>query len=340
VAALKIVIPTADRPASLRAVLDYYGRFYPSADVVVADGSRPVVRELNRLSVARAEIKVEHREYDEELPVFERLYRVVTDLDDAFVVLGADDNYPILETLDTAMKRLQERPAAALAGGHVVHLDVTAPDRASARLDPVRHINPGDPALRMRVFGSLTFPTTYSVTRRDTLVARLDLLRNWYLADYYELGVGLVDVIKGQYFAIPEIGFICTSNYVDNPPRLREPLAHLRGADQVLALHDAVLERASAAEGFDLDATLDVLTAMIRRQTAALAGAPIHEIFGFEDKAPYRTPIVDGARETFRDLFRPGTAEREKYGDKLAFIAERLQQITTSAANHEMAGAR
>lgn len=337
---MKIVIPTADRPQSLRAVLDYYGRFYPNADLVVADGSSPAVKELNRETVQRAEVAVDHREYDEAMPVFERLLKVVTAIDSELVVMSADDNYPVLETLRRARQRLVERPEVVCAGGHVVHLDVSAPGRASARLDVVRHINAANPAQRMRVFGSLPFPTGYGVARRTLVIQRLEFLRRWYLRGFYDLAVGLLDVAQGQYFAVPELGFVCTSNYVDDRPEAAEPLAYLRGADQVLEMHDAAFEMASQAPGFDADDAREALSVVIGRRVAALAGAPQHQVVGFADKAPFKTPMVDGARQLFRDLFTPGTEERRKHGARLEFVADRLQQLTTSAGNVAEAGAR
>ncbi|KAA1421219.1 TIGR00180 family glycosyltransferase [Nocardioides humilatus] len=337
---MKIVIPTANRPASLRAVLDYYGRFYPRAELVVADGSTAEAKELNQQAVGEAQVAVDYQPYDEDLPVFERLLRALSSIDRQFVIMGADDNYPVLETLEKARKRLIEKPEAMCAGGHLVHLDVTGPGRASARLDVVRHINADNPAQRMRVFGSLPFPTSYGVARREHVIARLEFLKSWYFRSFYELGVGLIDVAAGQYFAIPEVGFVCTSNYVDDRPSVDEPLAYLRGADQVLAMHDAALEHASRAPGFDEAQVRDVLSSVIGRRTAALAGAPTHQVVGFVDKAPYKTPMVDNARQLFADLFTEGTAARAQHADRFAFIAERIQQITTSSANLAQAGLR
>ena len=337
---MKIVIPTADRPASLRAVLDYYGRFYPRAELVVADGSTAAVKELNRQAVAEAQVAVEHQEYDDDLPVFDRLLQALHTVDRQFVIMGADDNYPVLETLEKGRKRLLERPEAVCAGGHLVHLDVTGPDRASARLDVVRHVNADNPAQRMRVFGSLPFPTSYGVARHEHVVHRLEFLRTWYLRSFYELGVGLTDTARGQYVAIPELGFICTSNYVDDRPQAEEPLAYLRGADQVLAMHDAAYERAAQAPNFDAGQVRDVLSSVIGRRTAALAGAPQHQVVGFTEKAPYKTPMVDNARQLFKDLFTEGTAQRAQHAERLAFIAERIQEITASSSNLTQAGAR
>ncbi|KAA1427277.1 TIGR00180 family glycosyltransferase [Nocardioides antri] len=327
---MKIVIPTADRPHSLRSVLDYYARFYPRADLVVADGSGAEARELNRTTVRQSALTVDYRAYDASLPVFERLLSVVNDLDSEYVVMGADDNYPVLETLEKARKRMADRPDAVCAGGHIIHLSVVAPDRATATLEVVRHVNADDPAQRMRVFGSLPFPSSYGVARRELVVERLEFLRSWYLKGFYALGVGLMAMAKGKYVAVPEPGFILTSNYVDDTAPAEEPLACLRGADLVLAMHDAVLERASTEPGFDEVRTRDVLSAVIGRRVAALAGAPALQLVGFTDKAPYRTPMVEGARQLFSDLFTEGTPTRAAYADRLAFIAERLQQATDS----------
>jgi hypothetical protein len=105
-------------------------------------------------------------------------------------------------------------------------------------------------------------------------------------------------------------------------------------------MHDAAFERAAQAPGFDGDQVRDVLSSVIGRRTAALAGAPQHQVVGFTDKAPYRTPMVDNARQMFADLFTEGSAERAKHADRLDFIADRLQQITTSSGNLAQAGLR
>lgn len=337
---MRIVIPTAGRPHSLTAVLGYYARFYPDADIVVADGSAPAVQERNRQTVADSGLAADHRGFDPDVPVFERLLRVVNDLDDDYLVLGADDNYPILETLEVARRRLEERPTAVCAGGHLVHLDVVGPDQASAHLDPVRHLNADDPVQRMRTFGALPFPTAYGVARRAHVQARLEFLREWYLPSFYALGVGLFDVAHGQYVAVPELGFVCTSNFVDDVREPEEPLACLRSADQVLAMNDLVLEWLSRVPGFDEDEARQVLTRAIGRRVADLSGAPPHQVVGFADQAPFKTPIVDGARKKFRDLFTAGTPERERYAERLSFIGERLHESVTSMGNYAEAGAR
>lgn len=339
VAALKIVIPTADRPQSLRGVLDYYARFYPESDIVVADGSGRSVQEQNQQTVVDARIAVDYRAFEPDVPVFERLLRVVRDLDAEFLVMGADDNYPILETLERARKRLVDRPDAECAGGHVVHLEVHGGGQATAQLDPVRHIVADNPAQRMRVFSALPFPTAYGVARRAAVQARLEFLRDWYLPTFYVLGVGLQDVARGGYLAYPEIGFICTSNFVDDVRHTGEPLACLRAADQVLAMYDEIYERASRVPGFEPDATRDVMTRAIGQRVAELTGVPPHHVVGFADRAPYRTPIVEGARQMFRDLFLADTPQRKAYAEKLAFIGEQLQQLIASQDHYAEAGA-
>jgi glycosyltransferase domain-containing protein len=330
---MKIVIPTRNRPTSLHGVLDYYARFYPRTEILIADGSSPQFKDLNRQVVERSSVAIDYQAYDEDLSLFDRLLSLLDRIDTEYVIMAADDDYPIIETLEKCRRKLDERPDAVAAGGHLIHLNVTAPDAGNARLDPVRHVNADDPIRRMRVFGSLPFTTTYGVARRELLVERYEFLRSWSMPGMFDLGVGLMDVTRGKFIAVPDLGFICTRNYVHSYFRAEEPLVYLRKADKILELHDRLYKRLSELDDFDPDAARDALAWVIGRRVAALAGAPPYRIAGFAEKAPYRTPLMDGARQMFADLFTEGTPERAKYADRFAFIADRLQQTIVSSDN-------
>ncbi len=335
---MKIVIPTRNRPTSLGGVLDYYARFYPKAEVLIADGSSAEFKALNQMVVEVSPVSVDYQPYDEELSLFDRLLKLLDGLDSEYIVMAADDDYPIMETLEKAKKRLDARPDAVCAGGHLVHLNVTAQDAGNARLDAVRHVTADDPLRRMRTFGSLPFTTTYGVARRELLIERYEFLRSWSMPGFFDLGVGLMDVTRGKFIAVPELGFICTRNYIHSYFRAEEPLVYLRKADKVLELHDLLYKRLEEFDEFDGDAARDALSAVIGRRVAALAGVPPHRTVGFAEKAPYRTPLMDGARQQFADLFTAGTEERAKYGDRLEFIADRLQRTIASKDNSGEAG--
>ncbi|WP_183094892.1 TIGR00180 family glycosyltransferase [Nocardioides stalactiti] len=330
---MKVVIPTRNRPTSLQGVLDYYARFYPQVDLLVADGSAPEFKERNAEVAAAAGIAVDYRPYDETLSLFDRLLEVLRTIDSEYVVMGADDDYPVMETMVRAQRRLEEKPDAVAAGGHLVHIGITSPDDGIVRLDPVRHISADTPDRRMRMFGALPFTTTYGVARRELLVHRYEFLREWSMPGFFDLGVGLMDLSHGKFIAIPDLGFICTRNYVHSYYRAEEPLVYLRRAHDVLDLHDRLLERLSHADGLDPDTAADAVRTVISRRVAALAGAPPYRLAGFTERPPYNTPIVEGARQLFADLFRAGTPERAKHAERLEFIAARLAETLESTDN-------
>lgn len=330
---MKIIIPTRNRPTSLRGVLDYYERFYPHVDLLIADGSAPEFQARNQKVVDETSVSVDYRAFDASVSLFDRLLKVLDAVDTEYIVMAADDDYPILETMQRAQRRLEEKPDAVCAGGHLVHLGITSPDAGIARLDPVRHIAADDAARRMRMFGALPFTTTYGVARRELLIHRYEFLSSWSMPGFFDLGVGLMDLSRGKFVAIPDLGFICTRNYVHSYYRAEEPLVYLRRAHHVLELHDLLLERLATQDDVDPEVAADVVRTVIARRVAALAGAPPYRLTGFTERPPFNTPIINGARQLFTDLFRAGTPEREKYGDRLRFIAERLEQTIESSDN-------
>lgn len=335
---MKVIIPTRNRPTSLRGVLDYYERFYPRVDLLIADGSAPEFKERNQQVVERSPLRVDYRSFDASISLFDRLLEVLHAIDTEYVVMAADDDYPILETMERAQKRLQEKPDAICAGGHLVHVGITSADGGIARLDPVRHIMADDAGRRMRMFGALPFTTTYGVARRELLIHRYEFLSGWSMPGFFDLAVGLMDLSRGKFVAIPDLGFICTRNFVHSYYRAEEPLVYLRRAAAVLELHDLLLERLSHTADHDPESAADVVRSVIARRVAALAGAPPYRIVGFTERPPYKTPIVDGARQLFADLFHADTEVRAKYGERLAFIAERLGETLESSDNAGEAG--
>ncbi len=329
---MKVVIPTRNRPTSLEGVLAWFARFYPTADVLIADGSDQPFQDRNREVVAESAFAVELRSYPPEMSLFDRLLDVLRGLDSDFVLMAADDDYPIMETLDKAQRQLVKHPDAGFAGGHLVHLKID--DKGTtARLDPVRNLMNPDPGRRMRMFASYPFTTTYGVARRELLIARYEFLRTWSVPKFFDFGVGLLDLTYGQYIGLPQLGFVCTRNETHSYFRSEDPLVYLRMADQVLELHDHLVGRLRMTNGADPQETEALVSNLIRGRVAAVSGAPPHRLRGFTSTYPYATAAMTDARRQFADLFREGTETRHLYAERLAFIADRLQRTMASTDN-------
>ncbi|KAA1419430.1 TIGR00180 family glycosyltransferase [Nocardioides humilatus] len=329
---MKILIPTRNRPTSLRGLLEYLARFYPEADILVADGSTPEFQQQNEAYVASLSTRIDYRAYDEEIGLFERLSLVLDSIDDEFITMNADDDYPILETLELAERRLAETPGASFAGGHLIHININSVKSSIARLDAVRDITTDDVADRLLLFGAFPFTTSYGVARRELLVERYQFLQTWTSTSFFDLAVGLMDLIHGKFVSVPEFAFLCTRNEVHSYYRPEDGLAYLRNASKVLDLNDHLVKRVVAA-GHDFDDATEVVGSVIARRLGGVVGHPPFRLQGFADTYPYNTPEMADARDKIAELFTEGTAERAKYADKLAFIAANVQATLTSTDN-------
>lgn len=329
---MKILIPTRNRPTSLHGLLTYLAHFYPDADVLVADGSTPEFQRQNADLVRSLPTPIEYRAYDPEIGLFERLAMVLDTIDAEFVTMNADDDYPVLETLEAAERRLSETPGAMFAGGHLIHINIYDDRPSIARIDAVRDITDDDPARRVQVFGAYPFTTSYGVARRELLQARYDFLQSWTSTSFFDLAVGMVDLVHGKFVSVPDIAFLCTRNEVHSYYRPEDGLDYLRNAGKILDLNDRIVKYLVAL-GCDVDDATYVAGTTIAGRLAGVVGHPPFRLAGFAESYPYNTPEMADARRKLADLFTDGTVERARYGTKLAFIADNVQRILESSDN-------
>ena len=108
----KLIIPTRNRPVSASRVLHYLAEFYPGAEVIVADGSAaqygPAYDEA--IAACSAKLRIDYRRYDPTVTLANRLTDVLQSIDDELVIVGADDDYPVLDVLAAAAPHLIGNP--------------------------------------------------------------------------------------------------------------------------------------------------------------------------------------------------------------------------------------
>ncbi|WP_188111183.1 TIGR00180 family glycosyltransferase [Nocardioides antri] len=333
---MKILIPTRNRPTALRGLLEYLARFYPGADVFVADGSHPEFQPQNEAYVKSLQESgaphVEYQAFHHDISLFERLSTVLQSLDSEFVSLCADDDYPVVETLEQAERRLAETPGAMFAGGHLVHININSTRSSVARLDAVRDLTSDDVLERLTMFGAFPFTTSYGVARRELLIERYAFLQTWTSTSFFDLAVGLTDLIQGKFVGVPEFAFLCTRNEVHSYYRPEDGLAYLRNAGKVLDLNDRLVQRLVDA-GCEPERTSQVVGSVVARRLAGVVGHPPFRLVGFRETYPYATPGMDHARAKFADLFVEGTPERERYAERLQFISDNVRRILESTDN-------
>jgi glycosyltransferase domain-containing protein len=276
--------------------------------------------------------QVEYQAFHQDISLFERLSTVLETLDAEFVSMCADDDYPVLETLELAERRLAETPGAMFAGGHLIHININSTKSSIARLDAVRDITTDDVLERLTMFGAFPFTTSYGVARRELLLARYNFLQTWTSTSFFDLAVGLMDLVEGKFVSVPEFAFLCTRNEVHSYYRPEDGLAYLRNAPKVLDLNDRLVKRL-VADGCEPGRTAEVVGSVIARRLAGVVGHPPFRLVGFRESYPYDTPGMDDARAKFAEIFVEGTPQRERYAERLAFIADNVRGVLESTDN-------
>jgi glycosyltransferase domain-containing protein len=330
-----IVLPTRNRPNSLEWVLRYYAKYYPGTRLIIADGSTERFKPLNRAvtdSVGTA-LEIEYLPYPDALPLFDRLIDVIRNCRDEFIIMGSDDDFPVMETLKKGENFLRKSPEFSTALGSLVHMRMFSPEVMNVRLDVVRQIGAKTPQSRVRQFSQWSFSTTYAVTRREHLLERYELAQRFFLAGFYDFIVGCHDAIRGKIRAMPEVGFFCTRNYNHSYLRATAPLVYLRKAEQVLEFNDYLIDELKQAGNISDEEAQEAARLAINRRVAALAGTPITRTAGFTEAPYFQHPTVQGQLKLFHEMFAEGTEARERYLERMQFILDAMKSNADSSDN-------
>ena len=332
----RLLLPTRNRPTSLRSVLQYLERFYPGTELLIADGSsehhqaqnQQTVRSLNGLTI-------DYRTYPSELPLFDRLVDVISGETDEYFTLASDDDYPIIETLARAEALLDENPEASTAMGTLVNLDLVSDDGLFAWVNPARPITATSAIERVRTYARWPVSTSFAVTRRTCLLERYERASRLYEVNWgsFDFWLGILDATQGQLIAVPSIGYICTRNHGHAYWRSEDTLGFLRHADLVLQVKDAFRDDFVERGGLDLQHAEKLSLSLIRKRIAAIVGHPPQDAPGFQASSAFNKRRVQRQLRRFQDLFDPGTETRQIYAERLAFIADALQASARSEDN-------
>lgn len=326
----RFLIPTRNRPASLRGLFGFLDLFYPGTRLIIADGSDPDDQARN-LETAGAfpQLDIEVVAYPPDLPFFERLYDVLQRLDDEMLSLGADDDYPLVDVYDRAQEILEAAPDLVTVVPADILVTLRAPGELSARLSPSRTVDADDVGKRVRDYAYWSFATSYGVTRRSHLLERYKMMAQLNCAGFVDFQIGIDDVISGPVRALGEVGGIRSQTYQHNYFRPTEPLIYLRRADRVLAIRDHVRARLGAT-GLPEDTADRLANQAISQRIAELAGGPAPIRLGFARSKGFRDPALQEQFRAFYDWFERGTADRQSQLPKLRYVVDVLQRGVAS----------
>ncbi|MFV0333145.1 MAG: TIGR00180 family glycosyltransferase [Tropicimonas sp.] len=318
----RLIVATRNRPKKVAAYLAYLARFYPGTDLVIADGSDPELQGQVEQACANAgpDVRVAFRAYPADLPLFERLLDLMLSLDDPVMVMGADDDYPLMDVFGKAAEILVRDPELAIVVPYAVVLRQASEDSLKARLTQTREVADQTAAARLNAFSRWTFHTSYGAARRETLVMRYRSLVQAYCAGFVDFQIGAEDCLSGRVGGMAELGSLRTHSYLGSYLRPEDKLIMLRRSAQVLAIADRLTERLSQVDGIAPEAAREVVDAAMLCRISELSGAGPLTRVGFTGQKMFGDGLVQAQYAQFYDLFREGTEMRQRHQEKLSYV--------------------
>lgn len=324
-----LVIPTRNRPRSLSLVLEFVERFYPATRVVIADGSSP---DFQKAAAARVSafngLAIDFLPYPASLSLFDRLLDTLRQVPDEFVIMGADDDFPLISTLEQGRPFLEAHREYALAAGTMLVIEERNPGKLSAIIRPCRPIAEQKAAARIRHYAEWPVPLSYGLCRRQTLIDRFTNTKLCPMGEVYDLLAGVFDCISGKVHAIPDISVVLTRNHAQTYWRAASRLEFL---DQGPQLASMIRNFAGTLHGLgelESRAAEELATRIFLRHIGTyFLGLPYASQPRFIDGGLHRLEIVGAQFSLFDRIFTPATAEHDAMRERLAFI------VTALAAN-------
>lgn len=339
-----LLIPTRNRPSSLKSVLNYIEKFFPNRNIFIADGSdedyRPKIRKV--VKECSKDITVIHKVYPPELPFFERILDALNQIDDDIVTMGADDDYPQFNVIDKAVIELKKDTKAMIAISASIHLNMLNNNIFRARLNHAKPILNANPTTRAKLFAQWPFSTTYAPARKKHLLERYERANSSFLPGFYDFKTGIHDAMKGKIIAVPGIGFISTKNFSHSYLRPDDNLIFLRKSNEVLKIRDQFISDLQES-GVDKEIAEKTSTHLIRCQIASLAGRIPTKMENFYNSNVFQDDMIQGQFKLFHRLFSntkdrlsPGRMLKKLFlnsNNKNNELFERLQYIRDSLVN-------
>lgn len=193
-----LVIPTYNRPALLHGLLAHLRATRALFPIIVLDSSKEESRLVNRRTVASSSLRVQLAEFQQTIPVIEKLISGLEGVKTRYVALCADDDLVFVDTIEASLEELEaSNDHVACHGTYLnfspqgrtinVHIEYSAPS-----LDGETPIE--------RIFQQLSRyeALNYAVYRRECLVNAVSTSTNVRTPMFWELFSGTVPLLSGK----------------------------------------------------------------------------------------------------------------------------------------------
>jgi glycosyltransferase domain-containing protein len=202
---LTMVIPTRNRSDYLERLLFYYFSIGFEHKIIISDSSEKdhLIHNKNTIQKVNSKLKITHEIYDEKIELKNKVFPSLSHVETSYTVLGADDDFFVPKSLDSAVDFLENNPDYSTVSGESLSfcLDSQCSHGKITFLGeyPRTTIDDDDMSCRLIKHLSNYAPTWYSVHRTNSLINYWNILQN-YPGDivFFELLPSCLSIIDGK----------------------------------------------------------------------------------------------------------------------------------------------
>jgi glycosyltransferase domain-containing protein len=331
----KLIIPSRNRPLAITQLLEYLARFAPNTSIIIADGSTHQYKpEYHKAALRFSDrLTIDYRSFEPEISYGDRILSVLDSLDDDLVSVGADDDFPLMETLIACEQFLEANRDYVLAIGSSIDLRLFEDQTVQAACGVSRTLKEPSPSRRAVAFSAWPFQTTYAVARRSHLIERYTRFKSQFLVGFHDYTTGIHDCMAGKIKAIGKLGYIRTHTYQHSYLRPGGGLNFLRSGEAILGLADVFQQDLVNHEGLSEPEARQLAERLIRRRIEILVGRTPYNAPGFEKSSLFRDDVIQAQYAIFKGLFTEGRPERQRHFAHLRFVMDALLATAQTTDN-------
>lgn len=314
----------------MRCNLSYFADFYPETPIYIADGSVAEVQQQNKetcSSYSRSLPNLRYLSYDYEFPLIDRIEDALSQITEEYVLVSADDDFPIMEGFDSSVDYLRENPSFVVCGGRSIFMKMSADGQIITRPLAGASIQSTKMVQRFQAYARRTFPTYYCVARRTYIEARIRFIRDYVLIGFSDFVMGLHDLSVGNIKILNQLTYIRTANSIHSYTRSSDRLTFLKGANRLLGVHKEFASR--------LTLTGEVEEKVASRISEDLLLGRIAYVMGVEGAKKTAATIDEDPieRKYYDELLNEKSITYQRYSEKIEAVKQLLSTIAKSDDN-------
>nr|WP_320161286.1 TIGR00180 family glycosyltransferase [uncultured Methanoregula sp.] len=203
---LTVIIPTKNRSAFLRRLLIYYAATGFDYKIIIADSSEKshLDHNIETINTVNSKLDISHELYEDTIVFKEKIFQSLSRINTPYVVIGADDDFFVPNTIELAINFLENNSDYSLISGEplIFYLDSS---KSHGRIQflggyPQNSIEDDDPCSRLIKHLSNVTSTWYSIYRTQHLMEYWKIMRlSNFDTIFIELVPSCLSMIQGKF---------------------------------------------------------------------------------------------------------------------------------------------